>query len=100
MAAHMNDLGTQAKAAGLQYAYHNHNFEFERLPDGRFGYDLLLAETDSALVKFEIDCGWFTIGGADPIQYFTRHPGRFRMLHVKDLRHGYSQRTCSGQTVQ
>ncbi len=86
MAAHMNDLGTQAKAAGLQYAYHNHNFEFERLPDGRFGYDVLLAETDSALVKFEMDCGWLIIGGADPIQYFTRHPDRVRMVHVKDFK--------------
>jgi sugar phosphate isomerase/epimerase len=86
IAAHMNDLGTQAKAAGLQYAYHNHNFEFERMPDGRFGYDVLLAETDSALVKFEIDCGWAIIGGADPIRYFARNPGRFRMLHVKDFK--------------
>jgi sugar phosphate isomerase/epimerase len=86
IAAHMNELGTQAKAAGVQYAYHNHNFEFERLPDGRFGYDVLLAETDPSLVKFEIDCGWATIGGADPIQYFTRYPDRFRMLHVKDFK--------------
>lgn len=86
IAAHMNDLGTQAKAAGLQYAYHNHNFEFERLSDGRFGYDILLAETDSALVKFEVDCGWLIIGGADPIQYFTHHPDRLRMLHVKDFK--------------
>jgi sugar phosphate isomerase/epimerase len=86
MAAHMNDLGTQAKAAGLQYAYHNHNFEFERLPDGRFGYDVLLAETDHELVKFEVDCGWLIIGGADPTQYFTRYPGRYRMLHVKDFK--------------
>ena len=86
VAAHMNDLGTQAKAAGLQYAYHNHNFEFERLPDGRFGYDVLLSETDPALVKFEMDCGWATIGGADPIHYFASYPDRFRMLHVKDFK--------------
>ena len=86
MAVHMNYIGTQAKAAGLQYAYHNHNFVFERMPDGRFGYDVLLTETDPELVKFEIDCGWATIGGADPVQYFTRYPDRFRMLHVKDFK--------------
>lgn len=82
----MNDLGRQAKAAGLQYAYHNHNFEFERLPDGRFGYDVLLAETDAATVKYEMDCGWSIIGGADPIHYFTSFPGRYKMLHVKDFK--------------
>ena len=86
MAAHMNDLGTKAKAAGLQYAYHNHNFEFEKLPDGRFGYDVLLAETDPSLVTFEVDCGWMVVAGGNPVVYFQRNPGRFRMLHVKDFR--------------
>ena len=84
-AARMNEIGRQAAAAGLQYAYHNHNHEFERVPDGSFGYDVLLRETDHALVKFEIDCGWMIIGGADPVAYFKRYPGRFRMLHVKDF---------------
>ena len=86
LAAHMNDVGKQAKAAGLQYAYHNHNFEFEKMPDGSYGYDVLLNETDHELVKFEIDCGWMTVAGASPQAYFKRHPGRFRMLHVKDFR--------------
>ena len=86
LAAHMNDVGKQAKAAGLQYAYHNHNFEFEKMPDGSYGYDVLLNETDHELVKFEIDCGWMTVAGASPQAYFARHPGRFRMLHVKDFR--------------
>lgn len=86
LAAHMNDVGQQAKAAGLQYAYHNHNFEFEKMPDGSYGYDVLLNETDHDLVKFEIDCGWMTVAGASPQAYFKRHPGRFRMLHVKDFR--------------
>jgi sugar phosphate isomerase/epimerase len=86
LAAHMNDVGRKAKAAGLQYAYHNHNFEFEKMPDGSYGYDVLLNETDHDLVKFEIDCGWMTVAGASPQSYFKRHPGRFRMLHVKDFR--------------
>ena len=86
LAAHMNDVGKQARAAGLQYAYHNHNFEFERMPDASYGYDVLLNETDHDLVKFEIDCGWMTVAGASPQAYFARHPGRFRMLHVKDFR--------------
>ena len=85
-AARMNEIGRAAKAAGLQYAYHNHNFEFERMPDGSFGYDLLLKQTDSSLVKFEVDCGWMICAGAQPTDYFMRYPGRFRMLHVKDFK--------------
>jgi sugar phosphate isomerase/epimerase len=85
MAAHMNEVGQKAQAAGLQYAYHNHNFEFEKMPDGAPGYDVLLKETDPALVKFEIDCGWMVVAGGDPAAYFAKYPGRFRMLHIKDF---------------
>ncbi len=86
MAAQMNDVGAKARAAGLQYAYHNHNFEFEKMPDGSPGYDVLLKETDAALVKFEIDCGWMTVAGYSPVEYFNKYPGRFRMLHIKDFK--------------
>lgn len=85
-AAHMNEIGRQAKTAGLQYTYHNHNFEFEQMPDGSFGYDVLLRDTDPELVKFEIDCGWMIIAGGNPLNYFMKYPGRFRMLHVKDFK--------------
>ena len=84
-AEQMNEVGKKAKAAGLQYAYHNHNFEFEKMPDGSPGYDVLVKETDPELVKFEVDCGWMVIAGHDPVAYFTKYPGRFRMLHIKDF---------------
>jgi sugar phosphate isomerase/epimerase len=84
-AALMNEVGKKARAAGLQYAYHNHNFEFEKMPDGSPGYDVLLKETDADLVKFEIDCGWMVVAGSDPVAYFQKYPGRFRMLHIKDF---------------
>jgi sugar phosphate isomerase/epimerase len=86
LAAKMNDVGTKAKAAGLQYAYHNHDLEFQKMPDGSYGYDVLLNETDHALVKFEIDCGWMVVGGASPVAYMKKYPGRFRMIHVKDFK--------------
>jgi sugar phosphate isomerase/epimerase len=86
LAVQMNDIGAQARTAGLQYAYHNHNYEFEKMPDGTFGYDVLINNTDHDLVKFEIDCGWMCAGGADPVVYFTKYPGRFKMVHIKDFR--------------
>jgi sugar phosphate isomerase/epimerase len=79
-----NVIGEQARRAGLQYAYHNHNAEFVD-QGGTVGYDLLLHGTDPALVKFEIDCGWMVLGGRDPIDYFRKYPGRFPMIHVKDF---------------
>ena len=85
LAAQMNEIGAKAKAAGLQYAYHNHNYEFEKMPDGSFGYDTLVNHTDHDLVKFEIDCGWMCAAGADPIAYFQKYPGRFKMIHVKEF---------------
>jgi sugar phosphate isomerase/epimerase len=86
LAARMNDIGAKAKAAGLQYAYHNHDREFEKMPDGSFGYDILLNETDASTVKFEIDCGWMIVGGANPVEYMKKYPSRFRMLHIKDFK--------------
>jgi sugar phosphate isomerase/epimerase len=85
LAEAMNDLGSKAKRAGLEYAYHNHNYEFEKMPDGSYGYDILINNTDHQTVKFEIDCGWMCAAGADPAAYMTKYPGRFRMIHVKDF---------------
>jgi sugar phosphate isomerase/epimerase len=84
IAALANQIGAKAKAAGLQFVYHNHNFEF-RDYGGKTGYDILLAETDANLVKLELDCGWATAAGQNLLEMFRRHPNRFRMLHVKDF---------------
>ena len=81
----LNDMGTKAKAAGLQLAYHNHSGEFKDLGGGKMGYDVLLDKTDPDLLKLELDCGWIVAGGQSPVDYFKRHPNRYRMIHVKDF---------------
>ena len=83
-AALCNRIGEKAKQTGFQFAYHNHKMEFAD-QGGTIGYDVLLRETDSDLVKFEIDCGWMVIGGRNPRDYFERYPGRFPLMHVKDF---------------
>jgi sugar phosphate isomerase/epimerase len=85
-AAKANDIARKAKAAGLKYAYHNHNFEFRDLGGGQTGYDILMHETDASLVKFEADTGWMRVAGADPVAFLTQHPERFVMLHIKDFK--------------
>jgi sugar phosphate isomerase/epimerase len=78
-----NEAGARARDAGIQLAYHNHDFEFTPI-EGKLPYDVLLAETDPKLVQLEIDLYWMTKGGQDPLAYFARWPGRVPMVHVKD----------------
>jgi sugar phosphate isomerase/epimerase len=79
-----SQAGLQSMAAGVSFAYHNHDFEFAPL-EGRVPYDVLIEESDPTYVKLELDLYWITRAGADPLAYFARFPGRFPMLHVKDM---------------
>ncbi len=87
-----NKIGEQCRKAGLQFAYHNHNFEFQTM-DGKLVYDFLLAELDPELVKMEMDCFWVTHAGHDPVAYLEKYPGRIPMLHIKDLKAGNQSAT-------
>lgn len=83
-AENFNCWGELCKGAGIQFAYHNHQFEFEET-EGTLPFDLLLAETDPSLVQFELDLAWARAANADSIAYFEAWPGRFPMLHIKDF---------------
>lgn len=80
-----NKIGAQTKKAGIEFAYHNHNFEFRNF-GGVLGYDELLRSSDPDLVKMEMDVGWVTAGGQDPARYLREYVGRFCTLHVKDVK--------------
>jgi len=84
VAERFNRAGAAAKKAGIQFAYHNHHFEFA--PAGTTTpYELLLQQCDPALVKMELDLCWISAAGKDPLDYFKRYPGRFPLVHVKGL---------------
>lgn len=74
----------QCRDAGLQFGWHNHDFEFVEL-EGQRPMDLILDNTDPELVQVELDLYWITKAGADPFAYFKRYPGRFPQCHVKDM---------------
>lgn len=80
----INKAGEECKKADLQFAYHNHDFEF-KTTDGKIPYDLILAETDAEKVKMELDLYWITKAGFDPLSYFEKYPQRFPLVHVKDI---------------
>ncbi|MBO9199660.1 MULTISPECIES: sugar phosphate isomerase/epimerase family protein [Niastella] len=84
LAATLNKAAEICKQTGIKLAYHNHDFEFAPLA-GTNGYDVLLKETDPKLVFFEMDIYWVSKAGKDPLAFFSKHPGRFAMWHVKDM---------------
>lgn len=84
VAERLNIIGEQAKQARLQVAYHNHDFEFVD-HNGTRGYDIILKETDPALVKLQMDLYWIARASQTPRDLFKRAPGRFVMWHVKDV---------------
>ena len=75
--------GEAAKKAGIQLCYHNHIHEFEMV-DGKIPYDLLLQISPDAL-RMELDLGWATVAGQDPVELFKKNPGRYPLWHVKDM---------------
>jgi len=80
-----NEVGAACKEVGVQFAYHNHEFEFEADDDGIIPYELILEETDPDFVKMELDIYWIYFANRDPQDYFERYPGRFPLCHVKDM---------------
>jgi len=80
-----NRAGEATRKAGIQFAYHNHIFEF--LPvKGKLPYEILLEQTDPNLVKMQMDLCWAVVGAQDPVSWFRRYPGRFPLVHVKDMK--------------
>ncbi len=84
VADELNRIGAKVKKAGMTLGMHNHTPEFAS-EDGIVVYDELLRRTDPRLVVFEMDCGWVTAAGHNPVDYLSRTPERFPLLHVKDM---------------
>ena len=83
LAVRFTEAGKRLRDAGMRFAYHNHNIELTAV-EGAVPLDVLVGESDPAVVDFEMDVYWTVQGGADPLAWFTRFPGRFRLVHVKD----------------
>ncbi len=84
VADQFNAIGEKVKAAGMTFGYHNHVVEFGT-ENGVVFFDELLKRTDPKLVVFEMDCGWVVGGGHNPVEYLSKFPERFPLLHVKDM---------------
>ena len=95
IAADFNEIGKRLKAAGIQFFYHNHGFEFQPYKDGTL-FDLLMAKTDPDLVKFEIDVLWSVFPGQDPVKLLKKYPDHWVLMHLKDLKKGVAGNLSGG----
>jgi len=90
-----NTAGEKFRSAGITFTYHCHGFEFQPHGDGTL-FDLIVQETKPEFVSFEIDVFWAAQGGADPAKLIQKHGGRFKLMHVKDLRKGAAINSTGG----
>ncbi len=87
-AEQLNKWGAEAKARGMTFGFHNHNYEFRRFGK-ETGFDILTKRTDPKLVKLEMDCYWITQAGYNPVEMLQKYGERIRMLHLKDRKRGF-----------
>jgi sugar phosphate isomerase/epimerase len=85
MVADWNKVGKIMKEVGIQFGYHNHNFEFKNVNGIVPYYDIYMKELDPSLVTMEIDLFWATKAGQNPVEMFKKYPGRFQLFHMKDM---------------
>ncbi len=93
--ADFNRIGRTMKNAGLTFFYHDHGYEPVPYGNGTL-LDLIIRETDPALVSFEMDVLWTFLPGGDPAQLIRTYPGRFRLMHIKDMKPGVPRGSLSG----
>jgi sugar phosphate isomerase/epimerase len=84
LADEFNVIGEKAKALGIRFYYHNHGYGLKEV-EGKIPFEIILKGTDPSLVYLEMDIFWTTAGGADPIKYLDENPGRYKLMHVKDM---------------
>ncbi len=90
-----NEFGRTLKSAGLTFFYHNHGYEPSPYGNGTL-LDLIISGTDPELVKFEMDVLWTWLPNVDPVALIHKYPGRFKLMHIKDMKLGVPRGSLSG----
>ena len=77
-------IGEACKKAGIMLAYHNHDFEFDKI-DGKYALDVLYDTVSEDLLKTQLDTCWVNVGGENPTEYIKKYAGRCPTIHLKDF---------------
>jgi sugar phosphate isomerase/epimerase len=99
VADRFNVLGEKVRQAGMQFGFHNHNYEFRRFGETT-GFEMLMKRCDPKLVCIEMDCYWITQAGADPLQMLQRYGDRIKLLHLKDRKAGFPATQALGTAAE
>jgi sugar phosphate isomerase/epimerase len=83
-----NVWGEKIKGMGMQFGFHNHNYEFQKFGNTT-GFDILTQTADPKLVCLEMDCYWITQAGQDPVAMLKKFGSRIQLLHLKDRQAGF-----------
>ena len=99
-AADFNKWGEELSKQGLKFFYHCHGYEFKAIAEGseKTYMDVLMEKTDPKFVSFEMDVFWVVMPGADPAKYLAKYPGRWSLMHLKDLQKGVPTGSFTGHT--
>lgn len=89
-----NKAGEVCKKNGIRFAYHNHDYSFKPL-EGQIPQEVMMNNTDPALVDYQMDIYWVVTAGEDPVKWFKKYPNRFRLCHIKDRIKGSSEQAAS-----
>jgi len=95
----LNRFGENLATAGLSCCYHTHGIEFGESPDGTL-FDTLAKGTNPKFVNFEMDIFWIVFAYQDPVKLLHRYPGRFPLMHVKDIRKGTALGGSPGDVLE
>jgi sugar phosphate isomerase/epimerase len=81
LGARLEQIGERLRAEGLRFAWHNHDFEFEQLPDASYPIQHVLGKN----LLWEADLAWVKRAFADPSRWIDNYRGRIPLVHVKDI---------------
>jgi sugar phosphate isomerase/epimerase len=94
-----NTIGKAVAAQGLRFYYHNHGYEFQPHLAGTL-MDVLIQKTDPKYVTFQMDLLWTRFPGHDPAALLLKYPGRWELMHLKDLKKGVKGDLSGGTDVR
>ncbi|MBD8069692.1 sugar phosphate isomerase/epimerase family protein [Bacillus sp. PS06] len=81
----LNEAGEICEKEGITLCYHNHDFELERLEDGRKALEVIFDDTNPRFVQTELDIYWLTKAGENPVAWLKRYENRSPLVHLKDM---------------
>lgn len=80
----LREVGKKIHEAGMTFLYHNHDFEFVKLPDGRWGYDAMFEAIPHDALMSELDTCWCDVATGEAPEFVRKYTNRIPIVHLKD----------------